>query len=73
MLKATPPKISMEDWKEIYRRGERNLVSAGWRGCFLSNGKAFFEVGESGYLRLVSFNRTMAWEGDKRVDKLETR
>jgi hypothetical protein len=64
VVEARPSTISMEDWREISRRGEPRLVSAGWRGCFLSNGKAFFEVGENGYLRLVSFNVTMAWDGD---------
>lgn len=64
VVEERPSTISIEDWREISRRGEPQLVSGGWRGCFLSNGKAFFEVDESGYLRLVSFNLTMAWDGD---------
>jgi hypothetical protein len=56
--------ISLEDWAEISRRGEPSLESGGWRGCFLSNGKSAFEVDESGYLRLSSFNANMAWDAD---------
>ena len=63
---ARPYLISMADWAEISRRGEPRLVSAGWRGCFLRNGKAFFEVDESGHLRLSSFNVDMAWDDDAR-------
>ena len=58
--------IPIEDWAEISRRGEPRLGSGGWRGCFLSNGKAFFEVDESGHLRLSSFNVSMAWDANAR-------
>ena len=54
--------ISTEDWAEISRRGEPRLISAGWRGCFLSHGKAFFEVDEDGHLRLASFDLDAAWD-----------
>lgn len=68
VVEARPYLISMADWVEISRRGEPRLVSAGWRGCYLRNGKAFFEVDESGRLRLSSFNVNMAWDGDARPE-----
>ena len=66
IVEARPYLISVADWAEMSRRGEPRLASAGWRGCFFSNGKAAFEVQESGHLRLSSFNMDMAWDGDAR-------
>lgn len=68
IVEARPNLISLADWAEISDQGESRLVSAGWRGCFLRNGKAFFEVDESGHLRLASFNVDMAWDGDARPE-----
>lgn len=68
IVEARPYLISVEDWAEISRRGESRLASGGWRGCFFSHGKAFFEVDESGHLRLSSFNLDMAWDADARSE-----
>jgi hypothetical protein len=65
-VEARPYLISVADWAEISRRGEPRLVGAGWRGCFLSHGKAAFEVDEGGHLHLSSFNLDMTWDRDAR-------
>lgn len=53
--------ISVEDWSEISRRGVAALESGGWRGCFLSHGKAAFQIDAERRLRLSSFNMDMPW------------
>jgi len=58
---VTPRFLSRKDWSMIAMRGATGLRQAGWRGCFLDNGKVWFEAGERG-LRLVTINHDLAWE-----------
>jgi hypothetical protein len=55
-------RLSIADWKTIGDLSRSRLGSGGWRGCFLSNGKAFFAVGEDGKLGLTSFDKDRAWD-----------
>lgn len=52
---------SLDDWREISRRGHEGLRNAGWRGCFLASGKAAF-VGSGDDFTLKHFSRGMAWD-----------
>ena len=72
IVRRWPYLISTKDWVEISRRGESSLMSGGWRGCFLSNGKVGFSVDEDGYLRLSSFNPDMAWDSEPRPEEGST-
>lgn len=52
---------SLEDWREISRRGPRELESAGYRGCFLAHGKVWFET-DGDVVALTSFDKDMPWD-----------
>ena len=57
----TPGRITIEEWRHIKDRGPAKLEDAGWRGCFMDNGKVWFEAdGQSG-LKLRSIARDMDW------------
>lgn len=57
----TPGRITIEEWQHIKDRGPARLEDAGWRGCFMDNGKVWFEAdGQSG-LKLRSIARDMDW------------
>ena len=58
----TPGKINLEEWKEISTRGPDKLVNAGWRGCFLDDGKVWFEATEETGLKLTWISKDMPWE-----------
>lgn len=58
---VTPSRVSVQDWREIVRRGERGLLGAGWRGCFFDSGKVWFQAdGEHGF-RLAGIAKDMPW------------
>ena len=56
----TPTRITIPEWREIQRRGERSLLSAGYRGCFMDHGKVWFEASEKGF-RLMGIAKNMPW------------
>ncbi len=58
---VTPRFLSRDDWSIIAKRGAKSLHEAGWRGCFLDNGKVWFEADSAG-LRLVAINHDLEWE-----------
>lgn len=53
---------SLEDWREISRRGAERLHGAGYRGCFLAHGKVWFEADAKGQLALTFFAKDMPWD-----------
>jgi hypothetical protein len=54
---------TLEDWRVIAKAiAARNLRSGGWRGCFLSGGKAAFEADVEGRIGLSSFDFDRQWE-----------
>lgn len=55
----TPEIISREEWQQISDSGPNQLQDAGWRGCFLGQGKFWFEASQEGGLGLNSINRTV--------------
>ena len=57
----TPDFVTIEEWREIERRGLVNVFDAGWRGCALDHGKVWFDAyGEEG-LKLKSLDRDLEW------------
>ena len=52
---------TLDDWREISRRGAHGLDSAGWRGCMFANGKVWFEADGDSFV-LTSFHKDMAWD-----------
>lgn len=52
---------SLEDWRAMSRQAPGALQDAGWRGCFLAHGKAWFEADGRGGFGLTSFDKTMPW------------
>ena len=67
---VTPRRISVEEWREISRRGARSLQNAGWRGCFTDNGKVWFVGSEDGGLRLTLISHDMPWTKPEKGDAL---
>lgn len=54
-----------DDWREISRRGLNGLQGAGYRGCFFSSGKAWFDINvEDGRFALKGFDKDRAWSSD---------
>lgn len=52
---------SLEDWREISRRGPGALDPVGYRGCNFAHGKVWFETaGET--MTLISFDKEMPWD-----------
>ena len=58
---VTPGRITIQEWQEIHRRGERSLHNAGYRGCFMDHGKAWFEASEEHGFRLMGISKNMPW------------
>jgi hypothetical protein len=58
---VSPGRISIEEWREIHRRGERSLQNAGYRGCFLDHGKVWFEASEKHGFQLIGIAKNMPW------------
>jgi hypothetical protein len=58
---VTPAYITVAEWREIHRRGERSLNGAGYRGCFMDHGKVWFEGSREDGLRLMGIARDMPW------------
>lgn len=58
---ATPAYITVSEWREIQRRGERSLRGAGYRGCFMDHGRVWFEGSQEDGLRLHGIARNMPW------------
>ena len=67
---VTPGRISIEEWREISRRGGRSLQSAGWRGCFMNHGKVWFEGSEESGFRLTLIARDVPWAKPEKGDAL---
>ena len=56
---------TLVEWREISRRGEGGLHSAGYRGCFFSSGKAWFETNyPDGRFAFKGFNKDWEWSPD---------
>jgi hypothetical protein len=56
---------TLEDWREISRRGAAGLHYAGYRGCYSSTGKAWFETNyPDGRFALAGFDHDRAWMPD---------
>lgn len=55
--------IGREEWREISIKGPDQIRDAGWRGCFLDDGKVWFEASEGNGFRLTSISREMPWGG----------
>lgn len=54
---------SLHDWQVIASGiAAGGLKSGGWRGCFLSSGKAFFEADGNGDIGLTAFDFDRQWE-----------
>jgi hypothetical protein len=67
---VTPGRISIREWREISRRGARSLHNVGWRGCFLDNGKVWFEGSKDGGFRLTLISRDVRWAKPETGDVL---
>lgn len=67
---VTPGRISIQEWREISRRGARSLQNAGWRGCFMDHGKVWFEGSAEQGFRLTLIARDMPWVAPIRGDAL---
>lgn len=63
---VTPSRISLDDWRKISSMGMRELQDAGYRGCMLVNGKAWFDSYDSeGRFGLRGIDHSRSWsEGD---------
>lgn len=57
----TPSRITRAEWAEIAKRGASGLQGAGWRGCFLDDGKVWFEADEKAGFKLTSIAKNMPW------------
>lgn len=57
----TPGRITRAEWAEIAKRGASGLQDAGWRGCFLDDGKVWFEADEKAGFKLTSIAKNMPW------------
>tara|TARA_R110002167_G_scaffold67405_7_gene190548 strand:+ start:968 stop:1459 length:492 start_codon:yes stop_codon:yes gene_type:complete len=56
---------TLDDWREISRRGANRIEGAGYRGCFFSSGKAWFSTTyPDGRFGLMGFNKDMPWTAD---------
>ena len=55
-------RLTLRDWKLIGQLSATQLGSGGWRGCFVSSGKAFFSVQDDGRLKLIAFDKDRPWE-----------
>ncbi len=66
----TPGRISIREWREITRRGAQSLQNAGWRGCFLDNGKVWFQASKERGFRLTLISRDMPWVIPEKGDVL---
>ena len=56
---------TLEEWREISRRGVRSLHDAGYRGCYFSTGKAWFNTNfADGRFGLAGFDRDREWTPD---------
>jgi len=54
-----------DDWREISRRGSGSLQDAGYRGCFFSTGKAWFDINYTdGRFALRGFDKDREWSLD---------
>lgn len=58
---VTPSRITLREWREISRRGARSLNDAGWRGCFMDNGKVWFAGSKETGFRLTQISKDMPW------------
>lgn len=59
---VTPRRVAREDWRQIATHGARSLQGAGYRGCFLDSGKAWFEAsGDEGF-RLKGIAHDLRWK-----------
>jgi len=58
---VTPSRITIREWQEISRRGARSLNDAGWRGCFMDNGKIWFEGSKEIGFGLTLLSKDMPW------------
>jgi len=67
---VTPGRISIQEWREISRRGARSLQNAGWRGCFMDHGKIWFEGSREHGFRLTLIARDMPWVAPVQGDAL---
>lgn len=67
---VTPGRISIQEWREISRRGARSLQNAGWRGCFMDHGKVWFEGSREHGFRLTLIARDMPWVAPVQGDAL---
>jgi hypothetical protein len=56
-----PNGITPEDWKKISARGIGSLNDAGWRGCFMDEGKVWFQADAKDGLKLTAISRAMPW------------
>lgn len=56
---------TLDDWREISRRGSDSLQDAGYRGCFFSTGKAWFDINHTdGRFALMGFDKDRDWSPD---------
>jgi hypothetical protein len=67
---VTPGRITIGEWKQISSRGARGLQNAGWRGCFLDDGKVWFEGSKEQGFRLTLISRDMPWMKPEKGDAL---
>lgn len=67
---VTPSRITVREWREISRRGARSLQNAGWRGCFLDNGKVWFEGSKEDGFGLTLISKDMPWLKPEKGDAL---
>lgn len=58
---VTPGRISVQEWREIQRRGRRSLHDAGYRGCFMDHGKVWFEASQEHGFRVVGIAKNLLW------------
>lgn len=52
---------TLDDWRDISERGVADLKDGGWRGCFLGDGKASFEINGAGEMGLLGFDKGRDW------------
>jgi hypothetical protein len=67
---VTPARITIDEWREISRRGAEGLQNAGWRGCFLDNGKVWFEGSEEHGFGLTLISKDMPWAKPEKGDAI---
>jgi hypothetical protein len=58
---VTPSYITVREWHEISRRGARSLIDAGWRGCFMDNGKVWLSGSRETGFQLTQISKDMPW------------